>query len=210
VGRAGLKREAVVQAAVRIAEAEGIETISMRRVAQDLGVTPMALYRYLPDKDALIDVVVDEALRAVPVPGASGSMSDELLRCFTALYHLLLEHPGLARTAGGRPLEGPVATHLAEGVLAVLQDNGIGEDEATRLLVSAFSLILGFALYRTSRSGRDESSPPPHGGVDAPAVRRVWGRLTAAGADDTVFSDALARLVAGYVHAAPVPPGGGL
>lgn len=44
--RAGLKREAVVRAAVKIADAEGIEAISMRRVSQALGVTPMALYRY--------------------------------------------------------------------------------------------------------------------------------------------------------------------
>jgi AcrR family transcriptional regulator len=200
VRRVGLKREAVVSAAARIAEAEGIETISMRRVAQDLGVTPMALYRYLPDKDALIDVVVDEALRAVPVPDLSGPMTEQLLRSFNALYDLLLHHPGLARTAGGRPLEGPIATRLAEGVLALLQHNGIREDEATKLLVSAFSLILGFALYRTSRSGRSESSRLPPHGDGAPAVRRVWGQLAAAGADDSVFRDALERLVAGYVE----------
>jgi AcrR family transcriptional regulator len=201
----GLTREVVVRAAVRIAQVEGIETISMRRVAQDLGVTPMALYRYLPDKEALIDVVVDEALSAVPVPDRSETMPDELLNCFTRLYDLLLEQPGLARTAGGRPLEGPIATRLAEGVLALLQGNGICEDEAAKLLVSAFSLILGFALYRTSRSDRGESSPLAASRDEAPTVRRVWGRLAAAGADDAVFRDALARLVAGYLNASAMP-----
>lgn len=196
--RPGLKRDAVVRAAVRIAEIEGIENISMRRVAQDLGVTPMALYRYLPDKEALIDVVVDESFRGVPVPDASGVMRDELLRCFTAIYEVLREHPGLARMAGGRRLEGPVATRLVEALSELLQCNGINEDVVANLLVSAFSLILGFALYRASRSDRSESPSPPLGAGE-PTARRVWGQLTAAVTDDIALRDSLARLVASYV-----------
>jgi AcrR family transcriptional regulator len=203
--RAGLKREAVVRAAVKIAETEGIETISMRRVSQALGVTPMALYRYLPDKDALIDVVIDESLAVVPVPDPSGSVSAELLRCFGGLYDLLLDHPGLARAAGERPLEGPFATRLGDQVLTLLQHNGFDEDATANLLVSAFSLTLGCALYRTSRSSRSEASRLARVGDEAPAVRRLRGRLTVASADDTVFRDALTRLVAGYVNARPKP-----
>ncbi|MBZ4613011.1 TetR/AcrR family transcriptional regulator [Mycobacterium avium] len=200
--RAGLKREAVVRAAVKIADAEGIEAISMRRVSQALGVTPMALYRYLPDKDAPIDVVVDESLAVVPVPDPSGSVTAELLRCFGGLYDLLLDHPGLARAAGERPLEGPFATRLGNNVLTLLQHNKIDEADAANLLVSAFSLTLGCALYRTSRSGRTASSRLSQVGDEAPAVRRLRGRLTVASADDTVFRDALTRLIAGYVTTA--------
>ncbi|NGX10037.1 TetR family transcriptional regulator [Mycobacteroides franklinii] len=199
MGRAGLKLEVVVRAALRIADTEGIEKISMRRVSRALGVTPMALYRYLPDKDSLIDVVVDESLRDVPVPDPSAPMSAELLSCFGGLYELLLDHPGLARAVGERSLEGPVATRLGDQVLALLECNGIGEDEAAHLLVSAFSLTLGCALYRASRRGLSASSRWSRAGLQAPTVLRLRDRLSAASEDDSVFRGAFERLVTGYM-----------
>ncbi|WP_078293234.1 TetR/AcrR family transcriptional regulator [Mycobacterium sp. D16R24] len=199
MARAGLKLEVVVRAALRIADTEGIEKISMRNVSRALGVTPMALYRYLPDKDSLIDVVVDESLRDVPVPDPSAPMSAELLRCFGSLYELLLDHPSLARAVGERPMEGPVATRLGDQVLTLLERNGIGESEAAHLLVSAFSLALGCALYRASRRGLSAPSRWPQAGVQAPTVVRLRDRLSAASEDDSVFREAFERLVTGYL-----------
>lgn len=170
----------------------------MRRVSQELGVTPMALYRYLPDKSGLIDVVVDESLRVVPLVDPDGDVVPELLRCFGGLYEMLLAHPGLARTAGERRLAGPVATRIGEQVLAFLHRNGVAGDNAATLLVSAFSLALGSALYRTSRRGRpvrDFSRP----GLAAPEVQRVQDQLISASLDDHMFRDALQRLVASYL-----------
>lgn len=197
MGRAGLGREAVVRAAVQIADAEGIDALSMRRVSQELGVTPMALYRYLPDKSSLVDVVVDESLSVVPVVDPTRPVADELLRCFGAMYELLLAHPGLARAVGERPLEGPVATRIGEQVLTILQRNGIAGDDAANLLISAFSLTLGSALYRTSRGDRVDRWQV---GEVAPAVHGVRDRLNSASADDAVFRDALQRLIAGYLQ----------
>ncbi|SHU54874.1 TetR family transcriptional regulator [Mycobacteroides abscessus subsp. abscessus] len=199
MGRAGLNLDVVVHAALRIADTEGIEKVGMRRVSRALGVTPMALYRYLPDKESLVDVVADESLRAVPAPDPSAPMHAELLRCFGSLYELLVDHPGLARAVGEHPLEGPVAMHLGEMVLALLERNGIGEREAAHFLVSAFSLTLGCALYRTSRGGLHESSRLPHAGTQVPTVNRLRWRLSAASDDDGVFREAFERLAAGYM-----------
>ncbi len=203
MARAGLTREAVVRAAVQIADAEGIEALSMRRLSQELGVTPMALYRYLPDKSGLVDMVVDESLRVVPLVDPSGDVTGELLRCFGGLYELLLAHPGLARAAGERALAGPVATRIGDQVLALLHRNGVNGANAANLLVSAFSLALGSALYRTSRGGRSDSDFVRSDG-EAPAVHRVRDRLVAASEDDEVFRDALERLITSYLDAGVV------
>ena len=198
MARAGLSREAVIAAAMRIADAEGIEALTMRRVSQELGVTPMALYRYLPDKSGLIDVVVDESLRDVPLADPTGPVIDELLGCFCGLHDLLRAHPGMARAAAERTLEGPMATRVADRVLELLRRNGADGPHAANLLVSAFNLTLGSALYRTSRSKRSAGAFSTVG-EDTPAVRRVRGRLAEAGGDDETFKDALRRLISSYL-----------
>ncbi|MCV7221689.1 TetR/AcrR family transcriptional regulator [Mycolicibacterium elephantis] len=203
MARAGLNRQAVVRAAVHIADAEGIEAVSMRRVSQELGVTPMALYRYLPDKSGLIDVVVDESLGVVPLVDPDGDVVPELLRCFGGLYEFLLVHPGLARAAGERPLVGPVATRIGDQVLALLHRSGVTGDDAATLVVSAFSLALGSALYRTSRRGRG-GNDFSRSGVEAPVVQRVQDQLISASRDDRMFRDALERLVASYLDVGAV------
>lgn len=66
VRNVGLDRATVVAAATHLARSVGIENLSMRRLATALDVTPMALYRHLPNKESLLDLVVDESLRSVP------------------------------------------------------------------------------------------------------------------------------------------------
>lgn len=197
MARARLSRDVIVRVAVEIADAQGFDALRMRGVATALGVTPMALYRHLPDKSALVDVVVDESLRAVPIVDPTSPMLSEVQRCFEGLYDLLLAHPGLARAVSERSLEGPVATRIGDQVLTLLGRNGIPGDAAANLLVSLFSLTLGSALYRTSRSRHGHHTFSGIGD-EAPTVWGVRNRLEAASADSEVFRDGLVRLIRGY------------
>ena len=63
--RAGLSREQVLAAARRIADAEGVDRLTMRRLAAELGVLPNALYTYVPDKEALLDALIDDLLAGI-------------------------------------------------------------------------------------------------------------------------------------------------
>jgi AcrR family transcriptional regulator len=63
----GLDRDTIVQAAIEIADADGIEAVTMRRVADRLNTGPMSLYRYVPDKDALVSMMVDAVIGDVPL-----------------------------------------------------------------------------------------------------------------------------------------------
>jgi AcrR family transcriptional regulator len=200
VGRVGLDRDAVVRAALEIADADGFDRVSMRRVSQALGVTPMAIYHYLPGKDALVDLVIDESLRVVLPVDPTGDVLSEFRRCLGGLYDLLVNHPSLARVVGEHPLEGPVAARLGDKVLELLQQHNLRERDAANLLVSAFGLALGCAVYRTSRRG--ETGRLAEVGDEAPAVQRLRVQIAAARADDSPFYDALDRLVIGYLQLA--------
>ncbi|HET6750898.1 MAG TPA: helix-turn-helix domain-containing protein, partial [Actinomycetes bacterium] len=75
--RAGLSREAVLTAARRIADDEGVDRLTMRRLAGELGVMPNALYTYVPDKEALLDALLDDLLAGIdPGDSAEGDWRD--------------------------------------------------------------------------------------------------------------------------------------
>lgn len=196
---AGLGRDEVVRAAVQIADTEGVDRITMRRVSKALGVTPMALYRYLPDKAALVDVVVDESLRAVPAVNPEGAVLVELRRFLGGLHQLLIDHPGLAKAVSDRALEGPVATGLGNGILELLLRHGLSEREASNVLVAAFSLTLGSALYWASRRPRDDGRQAIDGSVRMTTVMTVRGHTAIDAEGPGVFYDAVDRLVSSYL-----------
>jgi AcrR family transcriptional regulator len=191
----GLDRQLVVRAAVDLADTDGVDRLSMRRLAQHLGVTPMAIYYHVPSKDALIDLVVDESLRVVPIADPLGDPLVEVRRTFGALFQLLIDHPGLAAAFGSRPLGGPVARRIGEGTLQLLRRNGLADDDAARLLVSLAGFTLGSALYRSSRgdAGRFFDAT-----IETPLVHRLGDRLTAVAKDDRQFDDGIAALLVGY------------
>jgi AcrR family transcriptional regulator len=191
----GLDREVVVRAAVDLADGGGLDRVSMRRLVQHLGVTPMAIYYHVPGKDALIDLVVDESLCVVTIPDPLGDPLVELRGTFGALYRLLIDHPGLAAAFGSRPLEGSVARRIGEGTLQLLRRHGLSDDDAARLLVSLFGFTLGSAQYRSSRGSAGRFSEAT---VETPLVQRLSDRLAAVGKDNRQFDDGIEALVVGY------------
>jgi AcrR family transcriptional regulator len=191
----GLDRDVVVRAAVDLADAGGLDRMSMRRLAQHLGVTPMAIYYHVPSKDALIDLVVDESLRVVPIADPVGNPLVELRSTFGALFRLLVNHPGLAAAFGSRPLEGPVARTIGESTLQLLWRHGVSDDDAARLLVSLSGFTLGSALYRSSRGNTGRFSDAT---AETPLVQRLSDRLAAVGKDNRQFDDGIEALIVGY------------
>src|ERR671913_203104 len=106
--RAGLSREAVLGAARRVADDQGVDHLTMRRLAAELGVTPNALYTYFPDKEALLDALVDDLLAGIePGDPDEGDWRDGLVRVMDGSRRLLLPRPPAAPfpryPLGGRP-----------------------------------------------------------------------------------------------------------
>ena len=89
--RAGLSREAVLGAARRIADDEGVDRLTMRRLATALGVVPNAVYTYYPDKEALLDALLDDLLASVEIGDPDeGDWRDGLVRLMDGSRRLLL------------------------------------------------------------------------------------------------------------------------
>ncbi|MEU6377147.1 TetR/AcrR family transcriptional regulator C-terminal domain-containing protein [Streptomyces sp. NPDC046909] len=115
---AALSRERIVRAAIALADVDGLEAVSLRKVAGALGVGPMRLYGYIDSKDELLDLMVDAAYGEIrPV----GDGWREVLRSLAeATRDAAHEHEWLADLLGGRPQLGPHALATGETVVAAL------------------------------------------------------------------------------------------
>ena len=134
--------EEIVRAAVAVADAEGLDALSMRRVADELGVAPMSIYTYVPSKAELIDVMFDRALAELTppddVPGGWRPKLEHLARDNWDLYH---RHPWLLHVAAVRPPMGPAVFAKYEIELRAVDGIGLTDVE----MASVVALVTGFA-----------------------------------------------------------------
>ncbi|WKX71149.1 TetR/AcrR family transcriptional regulator [Streptomyces sp. XD-27] len=135
----GLSLDRIVAGAVRVAAAEGLPAVSMGRVAKELGVSTMSLYRYVAAKDELLALMADAAYGTPPEPRPDLGWRHELTRWAHEMRAALLDHPWALRI----PISGPPITphQLAwfERALAALAGTRLGEGEK----VSVVMLVSG-------------------------------------------------------------------
>jgi TetR/AcrR family transcriptional regulator, tetracycline repressor protein len=154
--RAGLSREAVLTAARRIADDEGVDRLTMRRLAGELGVMPNALYTYVPDKEALLDALLDDLLAGIdPGDPAEGDWRDGLVRVMDSSRRLLLAHPRLAPVFLARPGLGPNAARLGEITFELLRRGGLEGERAVEAFRILLIYSLGFAAFQAPRLQSD-------------------------------------------------------
>lgn len=191
---AGLDVGVVVETALAIADAEGVEGLTMRKLAARLDVTPMAIYHHVRNKEELLDLVADESMKPLLALDQPVDAASRLVEFFTAFHRLHLAHPALAQVMTQRPLEGPTATQIGENLLNSLVNGGIDGERATSALISLVNYTLGTSLYRLSRSGRHFGAFP-----QAPTAHRLRKTMEAAAVNEAQFLDGLQRLVHSYL-----------
>ena len=143
--RAGLSREQVLGAALAVLRSDGLAAVSMRRVADALGVAPNALYSHVPDKSALVDGVLDLVLGEIDVP-ARGGWRTRVEAVLADTRRVLLRYPDLVPLVLGRQSVGPNALRLGETLLEQLHRAGLGEERA----VPALQLLLVHTIGATA------------------------------------------------------------
>lgn len=141
----GLSRGRIVAAAIEIADAEGLAALSMRRIAAALGVGAMSLYRYVPGKDELIDLMVDQALGEGPALDEAGSWRERLERACRMEWAHYHRHPWLLHVPQGRPLLGPNSLRSTEETLRILEGTGLDGRELIDAIVTTSSWVAGLA-----------------------------------------------------------------
>jgi AcrR family transcriptional regulator len=197
-----LSEAKVLTAGVDVVRARGVEALGVRSVADRLGVTPLALYRYVRDGDELHASVIGLILAGLPRPGAAGAPADRMREWALAARAMLTRYPGLARYLLLRGFELEDALDGVEGLLGVAADAGLTGFECVAAANAVFTYVLMRVEAETSvraarvvtRSLRPVRRDPQR----YPLARRYESEFTTARFDDhfTFGLDALLQRVA--------------
>ncbi|MEV4254015.1 TetR/AcrR family transcriptional regulator C-terminal domain-containing protein [Spirillospora sp. NPDC049652] len=140
----GLTRERVLDAALALVDRDGPAKLSMRRLGAELGVEAMTLYHYVPNKDALLDGLVERVIaEARPRPGPGLEWIADFAR---SLRRELLAHPRVVSLLASRPMSTPGGLDMVEEALAALADIGLTPLEAVGLLNTVATFTVGHVL----------------------------------------------------------------
>jgi AcrR family transcriptional regulator len=144
--RQSLTRPRVVRAALRLVDEKGLDALTMRALASELEVSPMALYNHVHDKDELVDLMVDLMLGEVDcTPGPNAENWAAQLRNLVCSYHRALSaHPQLARVYSSRVCLGPHGLAIIERVLQLLLQAGFPPATAADAFFALYTYTVGF------------------------------------------------------------------
>lgn len=144
--RAGLSRAGIVAVARRIADAEGLQAATLRRVAAELGTGQASLYRHIADRAELLALLADDLAAGYPIVPATGSPLEALAEQWAAMYDYLVEHAWGAQVIAGGGYRSTTARPVLEHCLALLAEAGLDDDTATRAYRALWPLLIGHLL----------------------------------------------------------------
>ncbi|MFC4912352.1 TetR/AcrR family transcriptional regulator C-terminal domain-containing protein [Actinomadura gamaensis] len=140
----GLTRERILDAALALVDRDGLAKLSMRRLGAELGVEAMTLYHHVPNKDALLDGVVERVIagtRPSPEPGL-----DWIAGFARSLRRALLAHPRVVPLLASRPISTPGGLAMLERALEALAEIGLSPIEGASLLNAVATFAVGHVL----------------------------------------------------------------
>jgi AcrR family transcriptional regulator len=187
--RGSLTVDRIVGTAVEIADAEGIAGVSMRKVAERLGVTTMSLYRYIPGKDDLLELMFEMASGQPDTSDWPDDWRGRLTAYARACRALFLERPWILDIPLSGPPMGPNNLAWMEAALASLEETGLREDDMVGLLMILTGYVMNEARQLVSMS-----RAAPRTGVTYEEWGEVYGKTLARVVDDDRYPT-LARIV---------------
>jgi AcrR family transcriptional regulator len=152
VPRNTLSRARVIDGALALIDTDGLDAVTMPRLAKHLGVGTMSLYRHVDDKNDLINAVAERVLGDVQVPdGKDDDWEGRVVGYLRALRDAALAHPALARILAERGLTvGPVFEQL-EQAHSILRRAGFSDEGAVRTFYTLFTYVFGFVIWELPR-----------------------------------------------------------
>jgi AcrR family transcriptional regulator len=171
--RGSLTRELIVKEALALLEEDGPGALSMRRLADRLGVAPNALYTHVRGKADLIDGLIDQVYAGLTLnPDASGDWAQQLTTLSQEIRAYLLAHPAVVPYALQQPGLGPHSLRLGEAIYNVLRPAGFSDQAVVGTVYALVTYILGFVALEIPRAGTDPQASDEF-------VRRMWAFFAA-------------------------------
>ena len=210
VSRKGLTRDAVALVALELVDRDGLDALSMRRLAGELGTGTMTLYGYFRNKEELLGGVVDAAFGGFELPAPAAAPLDGVRDLVIATHDVLRRHPALVEIRGTGPIVRPRGFRITEVAMRLLADAGLKPTEAARAYRLLFDYVFGYATVNRrppSPELRREAlasivALPPE---EFPALTASADAMADAIAGGEQFEYGLDRILDGI--AARLPPG---
>lgn len=167
----GLTLDEIARTGIAIADAEGLAAVTMQRIAEALGVTKMALYRYLPGKAELVAVMVEVGLGAPPDDAAEGGWRAALSRWAGVLYQRFRAHPWAMEVTVGARLMGPNELGWMEAAITAMAGTGLSGAEMLDVAATLIGHVRGL-VAQVAPLGDDEA---PEDAMEAGLVALLAG-----------------------------------
>ncbi|MGH2730901.1 MAG: TetR/AcrR family transcriptional regulator C-terminal domain-containing protein [Actinomycetota bacterium] len=146
VKRRPLTRERILTTAVAIADRDGLDAVTLRRLARKLGVHVTSLYNHIPTKNAVIDGIVDQLVAEADFPSRVDSWEQWIREFAAAMRALARKHPGSFVALERRPVQGPEGAASFEAALGAFRAAGFGVEDAYLAFKSTVLAVLGLCI----------------------------------------------------------------
>jgi len=143
--REPLTKERILRAAVALADEDGVDSLSMRRIAQELGVVPMALYKHVASKDEMLDGMVDVVVGEIDAPLEDADWRTTIRERVLSARRALLRHPWASRLIESRTAPTPTVIGYMDSMIGILLRGGFSIDLTHHAMHAMGSRLLGFS-----------------------------------------------------------------
>ena len=177
--RPALSRAAIVDRAIALADAEGLATVTVRRLAREHGVSAMAFYAHFRDKDEILDAMAGRLLAQVALPERPpGQWDEDLHAVLAAFVDGLRRHPAAAVLATRAMLDSDAGLRISERVLGLLAEAGYRADAAASVCKYLVAALIALVTSEPGR-GHGRGATDPTDATDGQARRSRRARLAA-------------------------------
>lgn len=156
--REPLDPDRIVRAALSIADAEGLEALTMRRLALELDAAPMAAYAHFRDKRELLGAVVDAVMGEVELPATDGRWRKPIRRMALSFRRALLDHPAVMPALHSVGASGPNTLAVIDRANGILRGAGFADDLSARAVDTLYAFVLGAVSLEIARAAVDPAA----------------------------------------------------
>jgi AcrR family transcriptional regulator len=211
--RAGLTRDRVCRTALDLVDRGGVDALSMRRLGRELGVEAMSLYSYVASKQDLVEGVVEQVFREMPLIRPGPGPWQQRLRIHAATFrHVLLRHPEAVRLVAGRPLINDGTMAFVESALVELRGYGLDLATADKVLGAIAAFVIGHVAEEAGDASRRRAGfvRPEPGGAEVERFPNISGLWQSDPPDrDADFAFGFEFVIAGIERLLAAAPGAG-